>query len=54
LSELRDRPAGTIRITATDHAVDTLLWPKLPKFPRQYPEIKVELINDPGLLRYRG
>src|ERR1700689_3818588 len=29
LSELREKPAGTIRITATDHATNTLLWPKL-------------------------
>src|SRR5437868_8795711 len=37
LSELREKPAGTIRITATDYAVDTLLWPKLARFLRQYP-----------------
>src|ERR1700733_10757259 len=29
LSVLREKPAGTIRITATEYAVDTLLWPKL-------------------------
>src|SRR5579859_6343109 len=29
LSELRERPAGTIRITASDFAADTILWPKL-------------------------
>src|SRR5438445_7772719 len=27
LSELRVRPAGTIRITATDYAADAILWP---------------------------
>src|ERR1700688_2477221 len=32
LSELRDKPAGTIRITATDYAADRILWPKLMKF----------------------
>src|ERR1700680_412438 len=32
LSELREKPAGTIRITAIDYAVDTILWPKLTKF----------------------
>jgi DNA-binding transcriptional LysR family regulator len=31
LSELREKPAGTIRITAGDHAADTILWPKLAK-----------------------
>jgi DNA-binding transcriptional LysR family regulator len=49
LSDLRDKPAGTIRITAAEYAVDTLLWPKLTKFLRQYPDIKVEIIVDNGL-----
>src|SRR5437016_5602795 len=49
LSELREKPAGTIRITATDYAADTILWPKLTKFLRQYPDIKVEVIIDYGL-----
>ena len=33
VSELRDKPAGTIRITATDYAADTILWPKLQQIP---------------------
>ena len=49
LSELRDRPAGTVRITAGDHAVHTVLWPKLTKFLRDYPDIKVEIVIDNGL-----
>src|SRR5271170_1354076 len=49
LSELREKPAGTIRITATDYAADTILWPKLTKFLRQYPDIKIEIIIDYGL-----
>ncbi len=49
LSELRDKPAGSIRITATDYAVDTILWPKLAKFLREYPDIQVEIIIDYGL-----
>jgi DNA-binding transcriptional LysR family regulator len=49
VSELRDRPAGTIRITATDYAADTILWPKLAKFLREYPDIKVEITIDYGL-----
>ena len=32
LSELLKKPAGTIRITATDYAVETILWPKLTRF----------------------
>ena len=49
LSELREKPAGTIRITATEYAVDALLWPKLAKFLGRYPDIKVELFSDPAL-----
>jgi DNA-binding transcriptional LysR family regulator len=49
LSELRDKPAGTIRITATDYAVDTILWPKLVKFVRRYPDIKIEITIEYGL-----
>jgi len=49
LSELRDKPAGTIRITATDYAADTILFPKLAKFLPEYPDIKVEIIVDYGL-----
>ncbi len=49
LSELREKPAGTIRITATDYAADTLLWPKLIRFLRRYPDIKVEIIIEYGL-----
>jgi DNA-binding transcriptional LysR family regulator len=49
LSELRDKPAGTIRITAADYAIKHVLWPKLRKFLPQYPDIKVELVLDNGL-----
>src|SRR5882757_11483523 len=49
LSELRDKPAGTIRITSIDYAADTILWPKLAKFLPEYPDIKVEIIVDYGL-----
>ena len=49
LSELRDKPAGTIRITAGEHAAETILWPALAKLLPRYPDIKVELIIDYGL-----
>ncbi len=49
LSELREKPAGTIRITATDYVADTILWPKLARLLREYPDIKVEIIVDYGL-----
>lgn len=49
LSELRERPAGTVRITAGDHAVRSVLWPKLQEFLPNYPDIKVEIVIDYGL-----
>lgn len=49
LGELRDKPAGTIRITAGDHPVATLLWPKLATFLPDYPDIAVEVAVDNGL-----
>lgn len=49
LSELRDKPAGTIRITATEYAADTILFPKLAKFIPEYSDIKVEISIDYGL-----
>ncbi|MGO7207291.1 LysR family transcriptional regulator, partial [Rhizobium ruizarguesonis] len=49
LSALRDKPAGTIRVSAADYAITHVLWPKLRKFLPQYPDIKVELILDNGL-----
>jgi DNA-binding transcriptional LysR family regulator len=49
LSELRDKPAGTIRITSGEHAAETILWPALAKLLPRYPDIKVELNIDYGL-----
>jgi DNA-binding transcriptional LysR family regulator len=49
LSELREKPAGTIRITTGDHAVQSVLWPKLANFLPKYPDIKVEITIDYGL-----
>jgi DNA-binding transcriptional LysR family regulator len=49
LVETRDKPVGTIRITTTDYAADTVLWPRLAKVLPDYPDIKVELIVDYGL-----
>jgi len=49
IGELRDKPAGAIRITATEYALDAILWPKLAKFLRRYPDIKVEVFVDNGL-----
>jgi DNA-binding transcriptional LysR family regulator len=49
VTELREKPAGTIRITATEYAADAILLPKLAKLLRAYPDIKVEIIIDYGL-----
>src|SRR5712664_1483279 len=49
LSELREKPAGTIRITATENAASTILLPKLAKLLPRYPDIKVEISVDYGL-----
>src|SRR5271166_4096294 len=50
VSELREKPAGTIRITAGDHAIEAVLWPRLVKFLANYPDIKVEIVIDYGLI----
>src|SRR5438105_8957300 len=47
--ELREKPAGTIRITATEYAIQSVLMPKLTRILRDYPDIKVELVADYGL-----
>jgi DNA-binding transcriptional LysR family regulator len=49
LSELRDKPAGTIRITTSEHAANTVLWPALEKLLPDYPDIHVELSIDSAL-----
>ncbi|TIL58635.1 MAG: LysR family transcriptional regulator [Mesorhizobium sp.] len=49
LSEFRDKPAGSFRITAGQHAIDTILWPKLSAFLVDYPDIKVELVAESAL-----
>lgn len=46
LKELRDKPSGTIRITAGEHAAENILWPKLAPFLAEYPDIKVEIDID--------
>jgi DNA-binding transcriptional LysR family regulator len=47
--ELRDRPVGTVRITASDFAANTILWPKLSKLQPKYPHLKIEVVIEPGL-----
>lgn len=50
LGEARDRPAGTIRITTHDHAAGTILWPKLSKVLASYPDVRVEISINYGLI----
>ncbi|WBY06496.1 LysR family transcriptional regulator [Sphingomonas sp. 7/4-4] len=50
LSELRDTPAGTIRITTGDHAAETILWPALEKLLPDYPDIQVEISVNLGFV----
>jgi DNA-binding transcriptional LysR family regulator len=47
--ELRDKPAGTIRITTSGHAAETILMPALAKFLLDYPDVHVEAVIDMGL-----
>ncbi len=49
LTEFREKPAGTIRITAGEHAALAILWPALKALLPQYPDVKVELVVDYGL-----
>ena len=46
LSELREKPAGTIRITTSEHAAHTVLWPTLERLLPSYPDVHVELSID--------
>ena len=54
LSELRDKPAGTIRITCADHPAETLLWPVLERLLPKYPDIHVEVSVDDTLTDIAG
>jgi DNA-binding transcriptional LysR family regulator len=50
LSEDRDKPAGTVRISSHDHAVRTILWPKLSRLLPAYPDLKIEFSIHYGLI----
>ena len=49
LSQLREKPAGTIRISTSEHAAETILWPVVDRLTREHPDIHVELNIDAGL-----
>jgi DNA-binding transcriptional LysR family regulator len=46
LSELREKPSGTVRLTLSDHALESVVWPRLKSVLLEYPDIKVEMILD--------
>jgi DNA-binding transcriptional LysR family regulator len=50
LSELRDKPAGTLRITASEHASNSILMPKLAELLPDYPDVRVEINSDNRLV----
>lgn len=49
LRSLSEKPAGTVRITAHDHAIASVLWPRLQSMLKQFPDIQVELSVDYAL-----
>ena len=54
LSELREKPAGTLRITTSGHAANSVLWPKVKRLMRSYPDIHIELSIDQRLVDIVG
>lgn len=50
INQFSDRPSGTIRLTTVDLAAQSVLWPRLKEFVRQYPDINVEVNIDYGLV----
>jgi DNA-binding transcriptional LysR family regulator len=49
LTAMRDKPAGTVRITCADHVLRTNIWPKLAPVLREYPDVHVEFDVSYGL-----
>ncbi|CAN7324305.1 LysR family transcriptional regulator [Massilia sp. LjRoot122] len=46
ISDLGDKPSGLVRITAIDHVIDNILWPRLAELVLQYPDIQLEISSD--------
>src|SRR5688572_8339434 len=46
IRELREKPAGTIRVTVTEFAADTIILPKIARLLRDYPDVRVEITID--------
>jgi DNA-binding transcriptional LysR family regulator len=50
VSDLGERPSGTVRITAIDHVIDSVLWPRLAPVLEKYPDVRVEISSDYRLI----
>lgn len=48
LTENQSTPTGTVRIAATDYAIETILWPKIARVIKDFPSVRVEFVNDYG------
>jgi DNA-binding transcriptional LysR family regulator len=46
VADMGDKPAGTVRITAIDHVVDDILWPRIAPLLREYPDLHIEMSSD--------
>jgi DNA-binding transcriptional LysR family regulator len=49
VADMHEKPSGTIRLTGSDYAIDTVIWPKLARVLKDYPDIKIELVTEYGL-----
>jgi DNA-binding transcriptional LysR family regulator len=50
LNEVRDKPRGSIRISAGEHPAAAVLQPKLAAFLAEYPDVEVEILVDAGMI----
>jgi len=48
--EVRDKPSGTVRITLSDHALESVVWPRLQPVMKDFPDIKIELNANDGFI----
>jgi len=54
LRQLTERPSGTLRITTSEHAAETVLWPAIDRLAKAYPEIVIELNVENGYIDIVG
>lgn len=46
VTDMGDKVSGTVRITAIDHVVDAVIWPRLSPVLSQYPGLRIEISSD--------